>query len=102
MFISPGVFRVKAKYTYGSESGTDILIFSVSETFTSINYKTNLEIKVLKNGKRVIATSDRQGGGTSTSDRMQWIWISKGTSASTTLNEWKYEELNLADLGTIL
>ena len=100
-FLGTGIYRVKAEYTYGSVSGTDILIFSVSETFDSSSYNRNYEIKVLKNGGRVIATSDRQGGGTSTADQMQWIYLYLGTGGGTRVTNWKYEELNLADLGTI-
>lgn len=99
-FSEAGIYRVKATYTYGSESGTDILIFSVSMTYNTIS-GGSYEIKILKNGNRVIATSDRQGGGSSTVDQMQWIYLYSGTGGGTRVTNWKYEELNLADLGTI-
>lgn len=99
-FSEAGIYRVKATYTYGSESGTDILIFSVSMTYNTIS-GGSYEIKILKNGNRVIATSDRQGGGSSTADQMQWIYLYSGTGGGTRVTNWKYEELNLADLGTI-
>ena len=99
-FSEAGIYRVKATYTYGSESGIDILIFSVSTTYNTIS-GGSYEIKILKNGNRVIATSDRQGGGTSTADQMQWIYLYSGTGGGTQVTNWKYEELNLADLGTI-